>query len=106
MDNDFLIENGILRKYNGSDTASIPARITLEINGEYVIKDVRAQSSALASNVISLSNLPEGTKVHTLKIYATPQDGKDSADICEILLQYKRDKLRMNRDPNEEQQEL
>ena len=75
--------------YNGSDTASIPARITLEINGEYVIKDVRAQSSALASNVISLSNLPEGTKVHTLKIYATPQDGKDSADICEILLQYK-----------------
>ena len=75
--------------YNGTDTKTIPSRITLEINGEYVIKDVRAQSASRSSNVISLSNLPEGTKVHTIKISVTPQDGKESADICEILLQYK-----------------
>ena len=75
--------------YNGTDTGTLPSRITLEINGEYVIKDVRTQSASRASNVISLSNLPEGTKVHTVKITVTPQEGKQSADICEILLQYK-----------------
>ncbi len=75
--------------YNGTDTATIPSRITLEINGEYIIRDVRAQSASRASNIISLTNLPEGTKVSTIKISVTPKDGQDSADICEILLQYK-----------------
>ncbi|MBR6776299.1 MAG: hypothetical protein IKM27_00985, partial [Clostridia bacterium] len=74
--------------YNGSETATIPHRIRIEINGEYVIDDLRTQSSPNAANVISLSNLPEGTKVHTIKIFLTPQDGKDASSICEILLQY------------------
>lgn len=75
--------------YNGTDTKSVPSRISIEINGEYVIKDVRAQSASRASNVISLSNLPEGIKVSTIRISLTPQDGQESSDICEILLQYK-----------------
>ena len=74
--------------YNGSETATIPHRIRIEINGEYVIDDLRTQSSPNAANVISLSNLPEGTKVHTIKIFLTPQDGKDASSICEVLLQY------------------
>jgi len=75
--------------WGGPNAKSVPEKITLEINGEYVIEDVRANSNERTASIIKLTNLPEGTKVHTITVRAKIRDGAETADIGEILLQYK-----------------
>ena len=63
-----------------------PGSIDLEINGQYVIKDMVFRGSNGNPVVFNLGNLPEGTLVESLKVTVHLADGKQYAGLAEIIM--------------------
>ncbi len=63
---------------------SYPSRISLVIDGKYVISDVECKKTA-EPTVFSFRNLPEGTKIEVLEFYFSFDDDNDSLAVKEII---------------------
>lgn len=70
----------------------VPATVDVEINGSYILRGLK--SSSLLGNPITatLSGLPEGTKVETVKITVHLAEGKTYAALSEIVMITAREK--------------
>lgn len=70
----------------------VPATVDVEINGSYILRGLK--SSSLLGNPITatLSGLPEGTKVETVKITVHLAEGKNYAALSEIVMITAREK--------------
>ena len=63
-----------------------PASVDVEINGSYVIRDIKFVGSSGFPATATLSNLPEETAVEHIKITVHMGEGKNYAALSEIVM--------------------
>lgn len=81
-----------LMLYAPSLAEYVPATVDVEINGKYILRGL-AFSSRLGSPVTAtLSGLPEGTAVESVKVIAHLADGNEYAALSEIVMVTAREK--------------
>ncbi|MBQ7171511.1 MAG: glycoside hydrolase family 43 protein [Clostridia bacterium] len=78
--------------YPGDKDALRPLSFSVTVNGTYRFENVAFSSKANSPAVLYLGALPKGTLIETLEITATPQDGKQTCALSELVLQYKKAK--------------
>lgn len=72
--------------YPSSQADYAPAAVDVEINGSYVIRDLKFVGRAGNPVIATLSNLPEGTAIESLKITVKTAVGLQYAALSEIVM--------------------